>query len=49
MGDIIKHEKKELSTPVDQQVANSEYKGLKIGSILINRDGDRLYKVTKLE
>jgi hypothetical protein len=49
MGDIIKHEKKELSTTVDQQVANSEYKGLKIGSILINRDGDRLYKVTKLE
>ena len=34
MGDIIKHEKKELSTTVDQQVANSEYKGLKIGSIL---------------
>lgn len=48
MGDIIKHQKKELST-VSELVEKSEFKGLKIGSILINRDGDYLYKVTKLE
>ena len=49
MGDIAKHEKKELTSTVSERLANSEYKGLRVGSILISRDGKHLHKVTNLE
>lgn len=48
MSDIVKHQKKELTT-VDQEVSESEYKKLRVGAIFISADGKCIRKITKLE
>jgi hypothetical protein len=48
MSDIVKHQKKELTT-VDQEVSESEYKKLRVGAIFISADGTCIRKITKLE
>jgi len=44
MSEIIKHQKKELTT-VDQEVSESEYKKIKVGAIFISSDGSQMRKI----